>query len=311
LILKRADSAAGISGLGVTYEKQEEYDCCRSGRQSKQFAIIARPKEPRGKSYSRRNALKHGLFSKELVVSQEDTPQFEKMRDSLSRQFTAATPLQEIAVNRIVCCCWRCKLALRLESRILASQQNSDKEAEMEKAGGNEANRMEQWYATDYRSLQEGLRFLKNLRADVAQNGLLHLVQDGPLKESVIKSFGLAFYDRLIEWKGLSIDAILLASHLVEHTKRFKVGTVPDIKRRDPLQFETPRVVVDPQMQLQMAVKLVESEIEHLEILSRRGQDLSETPLVLAELSPRYFAAASRDLERAVDWFRKLRDDGC
>jgi hypothetical protein len=41
-----------------------------------------------------------------------------------------------------------------------------------------------------------------------------------------------------------------------------------------------------------------------------RGQDFRQAPLVLAELSPRYYADASRDLERAVDWFLKLKEKG-
>ena len=60
-----------------------------------------------------------------------------------------------------------------------------------------------------------------------------------------------------------------------------------------------------------MVVKLVEIEIEHLETLVRtRGQDLRETPQALAEFSPRYYADACRDLQRAVDWFLKLEASG-
>jgi hypothetical protein len=60
-----------------------------------------------------------------------------------------------------------------------------------------------------------------------------------------------------------------------------------------------------------MVVKLVEVEIEHLETLVRtRRPDFSETPQALVEFSPRYYADASRDLHRAVDWFLKLKGSG-
>jgi hypothetical protein len=60
-----------------------------------------------------------------------------------------------------------------------------------------------------------------------------------------------------------------------------------------------------------MIEKLVDVEIEHLQALVRtRGQDFRQTPRVLAELSPRYYVDASRDLERAVDWFLKLKEKG-
>lgn len=64
-------------------------------------------------------------------------------------------------------------------------------------------------------------------------------------------------------------------------------------------------------MKWEMAVKIVDAEIEHLETLVQTGrQDFRETPQALAEFSPRYFADASRDLERAVDWFLKLKEKG-
>jgi hypothetical protein len=60
-----------------------------------------------------------------------------------------------------------------------------------------------------------------------------------------------------------------------------------------------------------MIAKLVDVEIEHLQALVRtRGQDFRQTPLVLAELSPRYYSDASRDLRRAVDGFLKLKHEG-
>jgi hypothetical protein len=53
---------------------------------------------------------------------------------------------------------------------------------------------------------------------------------------------------------------------------------------------------------------LSKSKFEHLETLVRtRGQDLRKTPQALVEFSPRYYADASRDLYRAVDWFLKLK----
>jgi hypothetical protein len=171
---------------------------------------------------------------------------------------------------------------------------------------------MEQWYWADYRSLQQGLRFLKELLADVADCGLLHLEQDGALKESLIKGFGSNFYNRLIEWKGMSTTAILAAEHDAAMTERFGlIFPVGDLPPGDPDRPETPKVVPDPRLQWQMAVKLVEVEIEHLETLVRtRGQDFREAPQALAEFSPRYYADASRDLHRGVDWFLKLKGSG-
>jgi hypothetical protein len=269
------------------------------------------PKTGAGKLRARMNSLKHGFFAKELQLGEEDRPEFEVLRDSLLQQFAPATPLQQIAAEKIVCCSWRCKMALRIESRTVALQVSSKKEPKVEAAGGGDTIRMEQWYATDYRSLQEGLRFLRGLRADVADCGLLLLEQDGPLKESLIKGFGSNCYNRLIEWRGMSTTAILAAEHYAAMTETFGKLPAMDLPQGDPEHPETPKVVPDPRLQWQMVVKLVEVEIEHLETLVRtRGQDFRETPQALAEFSPRYYADASRDLHRAVDWFLKLKGSG-
>lgn len=58
-----------------------------------------------------------------------------------------------------------------------------------------------------------------------------------------------------------------------------------------------------------MAVKIIDAQIDHLQALVQiRQQHFRKTPQALAEFSPRYFADASRDLERAVDWFLKLKE---
>jgi hypothetical protein len=227
-------------------------------------------------------------------------------------QFAPATPIRQIAFERIVCCAWRCKLALRIESQTIVLLLSSKKETRVEAAGGGDTIRMEQWYAADYRSLQQGLRFLKELRADVAGCGLLHLEQDGPWKESVIKGFGSNFYDRLMEWRCMSTPAILAAEHIAAMNETFGwTSDGADLPRPDSGLPETPKVVPDPRLQWQMVVKLVDVEIGHLETLVRtRGRDLRETPQALAEFSPRYYADACRDLQRAVDWFLKLEASG-
>jgi hypothetical protein len=263
-----------------------------------------------GKRRAQMNSLKHGFFAKELQFGEEERLEFEALRESLSQQFAPAKPMQQIAFDKIVCCCWRCKVALRMESRAVVLQQSSNQERKEEAAG--DTNQMDQWYAADYRSLQAGLSFLRYLRTDVADRGLLHLERDGPLKESAIKGFGLGFYNRLTEWKGMSIDAISLAEMLVQKRMDYKADSIDfGGPQRDPKHPETPKVVPDPKLQWEMVVKLVDAEIEHLEtLIQTRRQDFGETPQTLAEFSPRYYADTSRDLERAVDWFLKLKHSG-
>jgi hypothetical protein len=43
--------------------------------------------------------------------------------------------MQQIAFQKIVCCAWRCKIALRIESRIVALHLSSNKETKVEASG--------------------------------------------------------------------------------------------------------------------------------------------------------------------------------
>jgi len=77
------------------------------------------------------------------------------------------------------------------------------------------------WVGASRENLRKGIRFLEHFLADAKEFGLIHLEQDGPWKESLIKGFGQPFYDSLMEWRGFNPCAILLQEHLDEHTRMF------------------------------------------------------------------------------------------
>ncbi len=73
------------------------------------------PKSAAGKCHSAHNAVKHGIFANEIFVTEREKPEFEALRHQLYDQFAPATPMQHCAFDRVLCCCWRGKLATRLE----------------------------------------------------------------------------------------------------------------------------------------------------------------------------------------------------
>jgi hypothetical protein len=78
------------------------------------------PKTPRGKAFSRRNALKHGLLTKDLYPGfpfQGENPQeFEELFDNLMHDYQPRGVAEEQEVARIAVCRWRLKRAWRYEN---------------------------------------------------------------------------------------------------------------------------------------------------------------------------------------------------
>ena len=79
------------------------------------------PKTPRGKDYSRRNALKHGLFVSHITdfeALHEDPGAFQALMNGLWDQYQPIGKAEEIEVERIALCCWRLKRSWRYENAV-------------------------------------------------------------------------------------------------------------------------------------------------------------------------------------------------
>ena len=77
------------------------------------------PKTPRGKGYSARNAIKHGLFSGQMmdfVSHGEDPTEYEKILNGLRDKYQPRGTAEELEVERIALCWWRLKRAWRYEN---------------------------------------------------------------------------------------------------------------------------------------------------------------------------------------------------
>lgn len=77
------------------------------------------PRTLRGKSYSRRNALKHGLFTNGLTDFEalcENPQEYEQLVNGLWDHYQPQGKAEEIEVERIAICCWRLKRVWRYEN---------------------------------------------------------------------------------------------------------------------------------------------------------------------------------------------------
>jgi hypothetical protein len=77
------------------------------------------PKTPRGKAYSARNAIKHGLFSGEMMDFMshgEDPTEYGEVLNGLRVQYQPIGTAEELEVERLALCWWRLKRAWRYEN---------------------------------------------------------------------------------------------------------------------------------------------------------------------------------------------------
>jgi hypothetical protein len=258
------------------------------------------PKTAEGKRNSSRNALKHGFFTKELILSDAENMELDRLRHALHKQHHPRTALQYGGLEAIVYCHGRCKMAARLESRRVGILLKSSEDRELEPKETEDLARM-RWYAASRQDLRGARRFLDGIRQEFEQLGLIPEKR----KEELDKIFGIGFYESSTKWQSIHKDTILAAHHMEEMAKIFPED--------HPSGDNQPtKVVVDPSQSLQMVSKLIEEKLQHLHDLNRSWEQRGSEAVGAANASPvdfapRYFTTASRDLHRAVEWFVYLR----
>jgi hypothetical protein len=81
------------------------------------------PKTPNGKTRVSRNAIKHGLLARQIVL-QDDDPQenpadLDRLVDELRDHFAPEGPLERLLLERIAVCYWRLRRAYRFEAQAI------------------------------------------------------------------------------------------------------------------------------------------------------------------------------------------------
>jgi len=77
------------------------------------------PRTPRGKAYSRRNAIKHGLFTQcrqDFALQGESQEDYDRLLDGLHQQFEPLGRAEELEVERMALCWWKLHRAWRYEN---------------------------------------------------------------------------------------------------------------------------------------------------------------------------------------------------
>ncbi len=82
------------------------------------------PRTAEGKAIASRNATKHGLTARDVVIFGEDADAFEALRDGFVARFAPADDVEAFLVERIAACAWRLRRAVRVESEIFEDYES-------------------------------------------------------------------------------------------------------------------------------------------------------------------------------------------
>ena len=290
-----------------------------------------------GKERTKMNAKTHGIFVKELLIPDKDKSQFEVLQSSLRDQLKPASTLQHIAFEKILAACWRYKLATRLEMKRLDNHLRSTENAPLPEPHSQTAAQdvMWNWYASSSADLRNAKKLLVELREEVAKNGWINKEE---WRDKLTDTFGTECFNLLTAWDPVSVDEILITRQNVAHSKVHgsklhlppstegvgkenvsqesvtKEGVTKKGARQDAVkEGESKNLVVDPNANWQMSVKLIDLLRIHVEGLMRikglaaEGSDERQSANTV-DLGARYATTATRDLERAVSWFQYLKE---
>lgn len=83
------------------------------------------PKTIKGKVTVAQNALKHGIFSKQLVLDDESKEEFKKVKEEFYEQFKPEGFLEVLFWERALSAIWRLSRIGKIESLIIAEAGNS------------------------------------------------------------------------------------------------------------------------------------------------------------------------------------------
>ena len=119
--MNNSDAASNARNMRGTNERKGISVSPRIAANRRNALKSTGPKSPIGKAYSRRNALKHGLFVSQVTdfeALHEDPREYENLLNGLWDQYQPIGKAEEIEVERIAVCCWRLRRVWRYENAV-------------------------------------------------------------------------------------------------------------------------------------------------------------------------------------------------
>jgi len=124
------------------------------------------PKTPRGKAFSQRNAVKHGLFAMHIMdfdVLREDPQQYEELLQGLREQYRPIGQAEELEVERAALCWWRLKRVWRYENVVNRIARRDFTWTELD--------RQDEWLKEQDKEADELIFLLQSAKKEIEEGG--------------------------------------------------------------------------------------------------------------------------------------------
>ncbi|MBL8295369.1 MAG: SEC-C domain-containing protein [Bryobacterales bacterium] len=154
------------------------------------------PTTSAGKAASSRNAMRHGLTNLHPVVTEDDRPEYEALREHLLDSLQPVGFLQGLTVQRLVNAAWNMQRCLKLENQVMASIDGADPLGDPDTQ--KQVALFQRYYLRFEGSYRASLRELERLQR-------LQLLQDVHFGEehAVSALHDLQLYQRFAKQNGL------------------------------------------------------------------------------------------------------------
>jgi hypothetical protein len=131
------------------------------------------PRTPAGKARASRNATRHGLTARAVLLPDEDAGAFARLARRLRDELRPEGPVERLLVERVAVCAWRLRRLLGVEAAVFAEQQKDHFETDRgvgfafvkDAANADAFGKLSRYEAAIERSLYKALHELERLQA--------------------------------------------------------------------------------------------------------------------------------------------------
>jgi len=258
-----------------------------------------------GKARSSRNSRTHGLFERELHLSEEERLQYDQLKCQLAEDLQPATAVQRLLFDDVVACAWRMKRALRLEQLQVLEYWTTDDEKNSTKSRVPATTPMGSLASSVMLGLPGKLKLLEYLE----QRFQAHpLVSEFPeMEKQIVDAFGAEFWKTLVRWEPanpwlLNFGILAAERHDVFDTE---LPEPPNPEARQRF------IKADEYARMQMMRKLIELQKQHVLSAIQHVRDAQAAPdgqVQRLDLFLRYQTKSRRDFYQALREYRSLKE---